>query len=211
MGARELDDGLQDVLLRHAAGGVLGLGHVSELSQQIDVRPGQLDGLAGQEQLRVSPLDLVHHGARAHGDVGVGDLGVLLEDGLAKVAFAAPGELLGQHEHVHVRVGRVQRVDGPLPDLRLEHRRRQEASLRGPRPRRVVVASQCDQCGIALERLVERRLDRQRRPCRSRHILRDDLGRREHSRHQRREQSKLRRHASSLTLRDLVPEGPALR
>ena len=125
---RELDDRLEHVLLRNAAGRVLRLRDVGDLAQELDAREMNVNRLTRDEQGCVRLFDLVDDLASANRDVRLREHNVPFRHGHSQETLAAAGQLLAEHEHVHVRVGRVERVDGPLPD-RCLRRGRVEAVL----------------------------------------------------------------------------------
>ncbi len=161
--ARQFDDRLQDILLRDASGRVFGLCHVGELAQQIDAGVMNLDRLSCEKQLGIRALDTVHDVPRAHRDVGPRQLDVFLYDGLAQAALPWTRDILAHHEHVHVRVRGVQRMDRPLPDLRLEGRRGEEPFLSRAFPDGLELSPERDELRVPGQHLGERRIQRQRR------------------------------------------------
>ena len=92
-------------MLGDAAGRVFRLRHISDLPQEVDVRKMHVDRFARDIQRRVRLLNLVHDLRRPNGDVALGERDVLLLDGRPQRALPAAGEILAEHQHVHVRVG----------------------------------------------------------------------------------------------------------
>ena len=84
--------------------------------------------------------------------------------GGAQLALAATGKVLADHEHVHVRVRRIDGVDRPLPDGPFEHRRREGPLLRRALARDLHLRLQRGEIEILGECFVERRFQRQRWP-----------------------------------------------
>ena len=153
---RQLDDGLQHVLLRAATGGVLEGGCVGKHAKQLHAGEMDVDRPSRDGQLRVGARHVGDYRARANRDVGLGEPGILLGDRRAQLALAPAGQLLLHREHVHVRVQRIDGVERPLPDLRFERWRCEETLLSRPLPRDVELRLQRCECRVALERFVNR-------------------------------------------------------
>ena len=148
---------LQYVLLGNAAGRVLGLRDVGDLTEEIHAGEVHVHGLPRDEQRGVGLLNVVHDLSRADGEVTFGERRVLLGHRSPQIALAAPRQILGQHEHVHVRVRWIERVDGPLPDGRFDHRRIERVLLRRPLACGFRLLAERSQFRIARQRVLYQR------------------------------------------------------
>jgi len=114
-------------------------------------------------EIRIGPGDVLDDLTSADSNLGRRELEVFLRDRRAQVAFAAAWQLLPNREHVHVRVQRIERVQRPLPDLRLETGGHQEPFLSRAVACRFELAAQGDQHRVPRERVVNRGFQTERR------------------------------------------------
>ena len=121
-----------------------------------------VDRFPRDEQRRVRVLDVVDHVALTDRDVAFGKRDVLIGDRRTQIAFAAAGQLLTEHEHVHVRVCRIQGVDGPLPDRSFQRGWRERSCLRRLLANHGQLRTQGEEVRVARDRGVHCRLQRQR-------------------------------------------------
>lgn len=141
---------------------------VGDLAQQLDAVEVDPSRLARDEQRGVGLLDRVDDVSRTDADVVVRERDVLFGHRGPELTFAAPGQILRNHEHVHGRVRRVDGVERPLPDLSLGHGGVEGARLGRTLADGASLLTEHDQFRIPLERFPNQVSQRDGRPGRLR-------------------------------------------